>query len=678
MRHILLGMTFLIAATSACGRAPDRAEPGDSEANRAQPSATATSQTPAEQRLAFVSNREGAYHLYTMNADGGDIRRMSDQVVAEWPYSVSQDGTQVAAWEGYDRVSEESSPRIYRIDVVGGKSQLLGEVPLQGDGPLIMPPRWQKDDDAVLAAVGAAGVCYSMPSGGGDVREESPDKCLEATVVGEGPGESLAAIAGTSLVMTEARYTEGRELDQVMSIKTQGGEAEVGEEWKLIGLGVMQSVGALRPLWSPDGEWIAYVDFDADGGQTGIAVIPAAGGDSRLLVPFDMSKDVLSPKAWSADGKRVIFAGFEEGTAIQEVAVDSGEVRTLVGDDGYSYLYPQWVTVAPAPERLVTPSDSAKQTASLKDALKLACGRLIYEEPYGPLLSAAPDGSGAKIINPNPPYPISLSADAGLVAYGRRNYSEARTAVCLYDVKRQEERELADGDEPSLAPSGRMLTYWSRSRQAGPDDETWGLVVMNLETGEQRELYRGRQIYIVQPAWSPDENRVAFFAQTWQDDDTDTLQVDLTVLDVQSGATTVIAELGLSRPESPVAWSPDGSQIAFADNQLHLVKSDGSDLHNFPLGAESVAWSPSGDRLVVRDFDLVALVELASGEMTWLTSDVGGVVSVPPAWSPDGRLLAYASSRDELMVMDVATLVTVALGVEGQEPRWIRLGCTSP
>jgi dipeptidyl aminopeptidase/acylaminoacyl peptidase len=355
MRHILLGMAFLIAATSACGRAPDRAEPDDSEADRAQPSATATSQTAPEQRLAFVSNREGVYRLYTMDPDGGDVRKVSDQPVAPWPFSVSQDGTQIVAWEGQNPVSGETSPAVYRIDVVGGKSQLLGEVPLQDDGPLIMPPRWQKDDDAVLVAVGAAGVCYSVPSGGGDVREESPDKCVEAIVVGEGPGESLAAIAGISLVMTEARYTEGRELDQVMSIKTQGGEAEVGEEWKLIGLGAMQSMGVLRPVWSPDGKWIAYVDFDADDGQSGIAVIPAEGGDSRLLVPAAAdSSVVLFPRAWSADGKRVIFAEMEEASAIQDVSLDGSDVRTLVGGDGYEYRFPQWVTVAPAPERLAS------------------------------------------------------------------------------------------------------------------------------------------------------------------------------------------------------------------------------------------------------------------------------------------------------------------------------------
>ena len=131
-------------------------------------------------------------------------------------------------------------------------------------------------------------------------------------------------------------------------------------------------------------------------------------------------------------------------------------------------------------------------------------------------------------------------------------------------------------------------------------------------------------------------------------------------------------------PGSPVAWSPDGSRIAFTDGQLHLINADGSDRHNHPTDADSVAWSPSGDTLVIRDSDEISLVNPKSGIETWLTSDAGGVVTVPPAWSPDGKLLVYASERDELVVMDIATRATITILANANEPRWISQGCVSP
>ena len=59
---------------------------------------------------------------------------------------------------------------------------------------------------------------------------------------------------------------------------------------------------AYQPAWSPDGKWIAYVSWTADGGQ--LWKIPAEGG-----TPQQVSKSIAlySNPVWSPDGSRIVL-----------------------------------------------------------------------------------------------------------------------------------------------------------------------------------------------------------------------------------------------------------------------------------------------------------------------------------------------------------------------------------
>lgn len=120
-----------------------------------------------------------------------------------------------------------------------------------------------------------------------------------------------------------------------------------------------------------------------------------------------------------------------------------------------------------------------------------------------------------------------------------------------------------------------------------------------------------------------------------------------------------------------IAWSPDGRSLAFElpgkvqGVDLYTIRSDGSDRRLVLKNAQAPAWSPDGERLlVVRDVctdyssdcilydrrvDLYT-VRPDGSEVRHVAREPNGAWS--PAWSPDGKRIAFLTDSGGLYLVD--------------------------
>ena len=124
--------------------------------------------------------------------------------------------------------------------------------------------------------------------------------------------------------------------------------------------------------------------------------------------------------------------------------------------------------------------------------------------------------------------------------------------------------------------------------------------------------------------------------------------------------------------QTPPAWSPDGSLIAFShEGGVYTIKSDGSGLHLLAGGgaradvdhydrASSPSISPDGTRIAYAafkhdgwlpwdwdtDYDWDNVTSAVDGsDRRRLTK--GGHMNLSPVWSPDGTRIAFVSNQEE-------------------------------
>ncbi len=340
-----------------------------------------------------------------------------------------------------------------------------------------------------------------------------------------------------------------------------------------------------QPAWSPDGAHIAFLS-DRSGAEN-VWIMRADGSDARQLTDNDGPNEFVSP-AWSADGTALFVSLYRsDRNAIELWQYDV--------EDG-------------TPEEL-----SRRPSRPGRGRVPQVRGQLRDER-----------GSNALGASPSP--------DGRYVYYARRGGPafEDDVRLPLWTIDR---RELASGRtetivadqgsamRPVLSPDGSLLAYAVRK------DGRTGLRVRDLATGADRLLAFPIQ-HDAQESL-PTRDLVPGYAFT-----PDGAAIVLTRdggfarIDVATGASQAIA----FRARVELALGPQLRQ--------EIVEPNG------PVRARLIQeprQSPDGKRLAFSALGRIYVMSLRAGATPRRLTRADGPPEFQPAWSPDGRSLAYVS-----------------------------------
>ncbi len=392
------------------------------------------------------------------------------------------------------------------------------------------------------------------------------------------------------------------------------------------------------PAWSPDRRRIAFVSDRS--GLNQIYLMEADGGNQQPLT--DQPEGAAAP-AWAPDGQQIAFIAGSEDKARLAILNQEDEAVTF----------------------LDIPLTGLDQPAWAPDGLKLA------------VVAPDPDRGGGQdifLVNvESPQQPINLTHHPG------------------------------DDEAPAWSPDGQRIAF--QSDREGNDD-----VYVMYANGSAQTPLTDQPGFDGQPSWAGDSRRLVFVS------DRDGKRAIYIMADNGGEATALTApslEAGLPAwqppPPAPVvdtlvyaaastglhdlytigvnganendltrnpgvdstmpAWSPDGTQIAFASNQagdydifiLPLAGAQGQtqpsgsvELSDEPINLTNQAgkdlrptWSPDGGQLAFESDRSgqwqVWLMASDGSSQRQLTN--GSADSGNPAWSPDGSQIAFASNR---------------------------------
>jgi len=594
---------------------------------------------PLSNKLAFISDYgDLGSELYTMDADGSNIVRVSNSTGNEIGPVWSPDGTKIAFISSY-RYRTTYIRDIYIMNADGSNQiQLTDNTTSSSPSDLSFSPDGTKIAFVDRIDFREYSICVMNVDGSNRITLTdasrnfcwSPDGSMIAFVGGDSENEEIYTVApdGSDL----KNITNDPASDAGMSFSPDGNKimftSDRGIDNELADIFVMNLDGSdvtrltnttlneTRARLSPDGTKIIYERMEWEGSSRIIStfemfIMDADGSNQRQLTDFDVYDQYSDGLFWSPDGSKIVY---ELNNDIWVMNADGSNTLQLTeygaigqfdwSSDGskiafssaHDSLEEELFTVESDGTRLI------RVTGNMAD--------------YGYYYDYSPDGSTFAFMGVDGIYTVNIDGTG---------------------LKELIVREEYDNHYPTWSPDGSKIAFVSNrdavtAHHRGPNDEIY---IMDADGSNVMRLTHNEEGMIKSLQWSPDGSKLLYF---WDETGDEMLPyVNTTCIINADGSNYEFADKMYD-----MRWSHDGSRILFTkEDEWYSMKPNSSGVTELNWPEDSVL-SPDGTRIAYHNNEGI-YVARANGTAAIKVADAG---NYNPIWSTDGTKIAYQSTRD--------------------------------